>query len=66
MAKNNNIVKKQTYNVKDIMTIMDCSQSTAYNIIIALNKELRAKGMLTMGGKVSIDYFERRYIKYDD
>lgn len=65
MAKSSSNVKKGTYNVKDIMTIMDCGQSTAYNIIIELNKELREKGMLTLGGKVSIDYFERRYIKYD-
>ncbi len=52
--------KKQFYNAADIAARMQVSQSMAYKIIRKLNAELKAKGYITVSGKVSRSYFERR------
>lgn len=44
----------------DIMRIMDCGQSSAYNTIHMLNDELIKKGAFVRPGRVSAKYFCER------
>lgn len=37
------------------------SRTSAYGVIKMLNAELQEKGLITRSGRVSKDYFERRY-----
>ena len=46
---------------KDVMKLMNCGATSAYQIIRNLNKELEAMGKLTMRGQVSYKYFMERY-----
>ena len=53
---------KRFLNAKDVAEYMEVSESMAYKIIKKLNEELKAKGYLTIAGKVSRIYFlERTY-----
>ncbi|MCI1930407.1 MAG: transcriptional regulator [Clostridia bacterium] len=49
------------YFCKDVMQLLDVSESKAYGIIRQLNKELRNTGFLTIAGRVPIKYFEKRF-----
>lgn len=49
------------YRVKDVMKILDVSESKAYQVIQQLNKELEDMGKLTIAGRVSAKYFEERF-----
>lgn len=50
--------------VDDVMKICNVSQGKAYNIIKALNDELKEKGHYTVCGRVSKSYlYERLNIK---
>ncbi|WP_018213716.1 hypothetical protein [Desulfitobacterium hafniense] len=48
------------YQVNDVMKMLGISQSKAYGIIRDLNKELKAKGYITINGKVPKIYFDER------
>lgn len=48
--------------VQDVMKLMSCSKSKAYLVIRHLNQELEKKGFLTVGGRISRQYFEERYL----
>ncbi len=48
------------YTVVDIVAILGVSKSTAYREIKKLNDELRAKGYITISGKVPAKYFMER------
>ena len=37
------------------------SRTSAYTVIKQLNRELEEKGLITRSGRVSKDYFERRF-----
>ena len=51
-------------NADDVAACMGISKSKAYKIIKVLNDELKAKGYITVAGKVSRKYFEERtYLK---
>ncbi|WP_099320781.1 transcriptional regulator [Anaerococcus sp. Marseille-P3625] len=52
-------------NVRQVMEILNCSQSMAYKSIKILNKELEEDGFLTMQGRVPAEYLANRY-KLDD
>ena len=48
------------------MRMMKCSEvaerrTSAYEVIRELNQELADKGLITRQGRVSADYFEKRY-----
>lgn len=47
--------------VQDVMEILSCSRSKAYEVIAGLNKELEQKGFLFINGRISRRYFEERY-----
>lgn len=51
---------KQVLNVRDVMAVLEVSESKAYGVIKQLNRELTAKGYITIPGKVSRVYFEDR------
>lgn len=45
---------------KDVSTILQVSESTAYRIIKQLNHELEEKGKIIIPGKISKRYFEEK------
>ena len=45
----------------EVAEALGVSKSHAYKIIRELNREVRAKGCMTIAGKVSRPYFERRF-----
>ncbi|MDT8715469.1 transcriptional regulator [Clostridium sp. 19966] len=49
------------YTVEDVKTLLDVSDSKAYKVIQALNKELKSKGYITIAGKVPKKYFNEKY-----
>lgn len=51
----------RVYGVNEIKEIFSISDSKAYEIIRKLNQELEEKGYMVMRGRVSADYFEKRF-----
>ena len=47
--------------VKDVMEILQCSQSKAYKVIAGLNKELEREGQLYIAGRISARRFKERF-----
>lgn len=47
-------------NAKDIASILDISESSAYRIIRKLNQELTQQGKIVIPGKISKRYFEEK------
>jgi len=52
--------EKRFLDVNDVAGYMDISVSKAYKIIRAMNNELKAKGYITVSGKISRTYFEEK------
>lgn len=48
-------------NVKEVAKELGISQSKAYAVIRQLNGELKAKGYLTLSGRVSRAYFNEKW-----
>lgn len=46
--------------VEEAMMRLDCSRRKAYEILNRLNSELKAKGYITIAGRVSRSYFEQK------
>jgi hypothetical protein len=46
--------------VDEVMRRLDCSSGKAYRIIKQLNSELKAKGFITIAGRVPRSYFEQK------
>lgn len=51
---------KRFLNVNDVATYLGVSTPMAYKVIRRLNDELNAQGYLTVAGRVSRIYFERK------
>ena len=51
----------ETLDAEDICEILHVKKSTAYTMIKTLNDELKAKGMITLRGRVSRLYFESKF-----
>ena len=51
---------KRFLNASDVANFMGISVPMAYKIIRRLNDELSAQGFITVAGKVSRCYFERK------
>lgn len=51
---------KRFLNANDVAIAMECSKSAAYAIIRRLNEELKAKGFITIHGKINAKYFNER------
>lgn len=67
-AKRRSTVKKPLmYDVSDVMTMLDCSRSYAYNIISMLRKELEEKGYIPgPAGRIRKSYFDERFYAPDE
>lgn len=48
-------------NVEDVKSILQVSQTKAYDVIRMLNKELEAQGYLIICGRVPVKYFQERF-----
>lgn len=48
------------YSAKEVATMLSVSASTAYKLIQAMNKELQQQGKLTIRGKISRRYFDKK------
>lgn len=51
---------RQIMNVKDVMAVLEVSESKAYGIIRQLNAELAERGFITIPGKVPTAYFQEK------
>lgn len=51
---------KQVMNVRDVMAALEVSESKAYGILRQMNDELKAKGFITIPGKVPTAFFEEK------
>lgn len=47
--------------VNQVMTILNCKQAKAYNVIRSLNKELKEKGFYIIQGKIEEKYLKERF-----
>jgi len=50
--------------VADICELLEVKQTSAYEIIGNLNKELEEQGYLTLRGKVPTKYFVKRFVVF--
>ena len=55
MAENQKVL-----NSDDLMKLLKCKKSKAYEIIKILNLELEKKGFLTVNGKIPVSYLFNR------
>ena len=51
--------------VDEVAAALNTSKGYAYKVIRKLNAELERKGCLVVKGKVSAEYFEKRYFGKD-
>ena len=51
---------KQIMNVRDVMAVLEVSESKAYGIIRQLNSKLAEKHYIVIPGKVPTAYFEEK------
>lgn len=54
--ENNNFMR-----VEDVAKELDISKSYAYKIVQKLNADLRAKGFLTISGRINRKYFMEKF-----
>lgn len=54
------LMGKQFVTVKEVQEAMGISEGKAYAVIRELNSQLRAKGFITIAGKVNKAYFEEK------
>ena len=54
-------MRTQFITAAEVEKALGVSRSKAYQIIRTLNKELKAMGYITIAGKCSIQYFQRKF-----
>lgn len=54
------VQEQRFYRVEEVAEVLHISIPTAYRVIKQLNDELKAKGMITVSGRVSRKYFEEK------
>lgn len=54
-------MKNQFIRADDVARELDVSKPYAYKIIRQLNDELKAKGFITVAGRVNRQYFNKRF-----
>lgn len=52
--------------VNQVMGVLNCGKSRAYNSIKILNKELERDGYLTIQGRIPAEYLAKRYMLDDE
>lgn len=53
-------MERKILSCDDVMTLLKCKRSKAYEIIKVLNIELKNKGFLTINGKIPSTYLLNR------
>lgn len=53
-------MESKYYKADDIMQMLECSRTYAYQVIASLNEELKAAGYITVRGKVPKTYLEKK------
>lgn len=48
------------YTAKEVAEMLSVSASTAYKLIKSMNKELQEQGKITIRGKISRRYFDKK------
>ena len=51
---------KQYLNAKEVAEVLGVSEGKAYAVIRELNSQLKAKGYITVAGKINRVYFEEK------
>ena len=54
-------MSKMFMNVKEVMEVLEVSESYAYKLMKRLNRELQAMGCQTIAGKVDRKYFYEQF-----
>lgn len=54
-------MQKQFVTVDDVQKILGVSRSKAYQILQGINRELKAKGYITLSGKCPTSYFKQKF-----
>ena len=54
-------MSKMFMNVKEVMEVLEVSESYAYKLMKRLNRELQAMGCQTIAGKVARKYFYEQF-----
>ena len=54
-------MKTQFVTVEEVQEILGVSRSKAYQIIQAMNRELKAAGYITIAGKCPLQYFKQKF-----
>ena len=60
-AERRRIMRAQFITAEEVEQALGVSRSKAYQIIRALNKELKAMGYITIAGKCPIQYFQQKF-----
>jgi len=51
---------QKVLNCNDVMNLLKCKKSKAYEVIKILNMELKKEGFLTVNGKIPVSYLFNR------
>ncbi|MFI3250802.1 MAG: DNA-binding protein [Eubacteriales bacterium] len=51
---------------KEVAQLLQISQSHSYRLVREMNKELEAKGFMTIAGRVSRRYFSEKFYGFED
>ena len=54
-------MQKQFITAIDVQKILGVSRSKAYQILQGMNRELKAKGYITLSGKCPTSYFKQKF-----
>ena len=54
-------MQKQFITATDVQKILGVSRSKAYQILQGMNRELKAKGYITLSGKCPTSYFKQKF-----
>jgi len=54
------MAESRYYFVQDVMVLLELKERKAYDIIRALNEELKAMGKITIPGRINKTYFHHR------
>lgn len=53
--------EKIYYNAEEVDTMLGVSMGKAYKILREMNKDLKGKGVLTIAGKIPVEYFKEKW-----
>ena len=54
-------MQKKFITAADVQKILGVSRSKAYQILQGMNRELKAKGYITLSGKCPTSYFKQKF-----